>query len=139
MVKTESNAVRVQASAENLFQYLGNFNNFGKLMPPQVSNWKSTENECSFTIQGMADIELFVIEKVQPSLIHIGARGKTPIPLEMKWNFTQQAEKETLAVLSLEAGLNPVMAMMAKAPLQNFVNMLADKLGEMAENGLIAG
>ncbi len=138
MVKTESNKVVVKASAETLFQFLGNFNNFGKLMPPQVSNYQSTEHECSFNIQGMADIELYTIEKIQPTLIHIGARGKTPIPLEMKWNFTQLSDSETQAVLSLEAGLNPVMAMMAKAPLQNFVNMLADKLGEIADNGLIS-
>jgi len=138
MVKTESNQVLVKASAPVLFQYLGNFNNFGKLMPPQVTNWQSTEHECSFTIQGMADIELYTIEKVSPTLIHIGARGKTPIPLEMKWNFTVVSEMETSAVLALQADINPVMAMMAKAPLQNFVNMLAQKLKELAESGMIS-
>jgi hypothetical protein len=138
MIKAESDQVLVKASAPVLFQYLGNFNNFGKLMPPQVTNWQSTEHECSFTIQGMADIELYTIEKVAPSMIHIGARGKTPIPLEMKWNFSGVSELETNAVLSLQADINPVMAMMAKAPLQNFVNMLAQKLKDLADSGLIS-
>lgn len=137
MVKAESNQVLIKAPAEKLFNYLGNFSNFGKLMPAQVSNWKSTENDCSFTIQGMADIELYFIEKLPFTTINIGARGKTPIPLEMKWEFLPSPGEETNTRLTLNADINPVMAMMAKAPLQNFVNILAQKLKEMAENGLI--
>lgn len=138
MIKAESDQVQINVSAENLFNYLANFNNFGKLMPPQVSNWKSTENDCSFTIQGMADIELYIIDKAQYTTINIGARGKTPIPMQMKWDFTPVTDLETNARLLLEADLNPVMAMMAKAPLQNFVNMLVQKLKEIAESGQIS-
>jgi hypothetical protein len=56
----------------------------------------------------------------------------------MKWNFSGISEGETNAVLSLQADINPVMAMMARAPLQNFVNMLAQKLKDLADSGLIS-
>ena len=56
MTRIESETATVQKSAEHIFNFLSNFNNFEKLMPEQVTNWQSTEEECSFTISGMASL-----------------------------------------------------------------------------------
>ena len=32
-------------------------------MPSQVTNWKATEDECSFTLNGMASIGMKIVEK----------------------------------------------------------------------------
>ncbi|MHC1708395.1 MAG: hypothetical protein AB9842_12870 [Bacteroidales bacterium] len=136
MTTVESKTVAIALTAERLFNYLGNFNNFQSIMPPQVSKWQSTEDFCSFNIQGMADIELKIEEKLPFEIIKIAATGSTPIGLNMTWNFSGKNEV-TDTKLILDADLNPMMAMMAKAPLNNFVNLLVDKLKELAETGKI--
>jgi carbon monoxide dehydrogenase subunit G len=136
MTNIESKTVAIAVSADRLFNYLGNFNNFQHIMPPQVTKWQSTENNCSFNIQGMADIEMEMTEKVPFESIKISASGSTPVSLHMTWKFLGKDDK-TDTRLILDADLNPMLAMMAKAPLNNFVNLLVDKLKELAENGKI--
>jgi hypothetical protein len=137
MTNIQSDKLVISAADDRLFSFLSNFNNFGRIMPGQVANWKSTETECSFTIQGMADIVLNIVEKQPNSFIRIAASGKTPIPLEMHWSFKSLNETQTETMLSIEADINPMMAMMVKSPLQNFVNMIVAKLKEMAETGML--
>ncbi len=137
MTTIESEKLLIKGQAEALYTFLSNFNNFGKIIPSQIANWKSTEVECSFTIQGMADIVLRIVEKQQFSHIRIAASGKTPVPLELLWKFSQVNNLETETFLTVQAEVNPMMAMMVKSPLQNFVNMLVGKLKEMAEAGLV--
>jgi len=136
MTTVESKTVSIEAPAEKLFNYLSNFNNFQHLMPPQVTQWKSTTDSCSFNIQGMADIELNIQEKIPFQLIKMNASGTTPVGLFMTWNFIENRNLTDVRLV-LDADLNPVMAMMAKAPLNNFVNLLVDKLKELAEKGNI--
>ncbi len=105
-------------------------------MPPQVSNWQSTADQCSFNIQGMADIGLVIEEKLPFSSIRIAATAATPISLWMTWQFSQQ-ESHTATALIIDANLNPMLSVMVKTPLTNFVNLLVDKLRELAESGRI--
>ena len=53
MTRIEGEKVLINKPQSEVFSFLSNFNNFQKLMPEQVINWKSTENECSFTIKGI--------------------------------------------------------------------------------------
>ena len=137
MTSIESEKLLIEEQAEKLYIFLSNFNNFGKLMPNQVTNWKSTETECSFTIQGMADIILRIVDKQPFNRIRIAASGKTPVPLELVLTFNSLTEHQTETCLAVNADLNPMMSMMVKSPLQNFVNMLVGKLKEMADSRLL--
>ncbi|MCX6271246.1 MAG: hypothetical protein NTU44_08530 [Bacteroidetes bacterium] len=137
MTTIVSNSVSILASDEKLFTYLANFNNFQHLMPPQVSKWQSTGDTCSFNIQGMADISLKITEKLPYHTLIVTAAGGTPVSLNLTWKFEAIDPENTNTRLILDADLNPMMAMMAKAPLNNFVNMLVDKLKELAESGNI--
>ena len=57
----------ISASQEDVYTFLSDLNNLEKLMPEQVINWKSSQDDCSFTIKGMADMTLNIVEKT-PSL-----------------------------------------------------------------------
>jgi len=58
MTRIESEMQTINSSIETVFNFLSNFNNFEKLMPEQIINWKSTEDTCSFTIKGMTDLSM---------------------------------------------------------------------------------
>ena len=131
MTKIESNKSEIDNSLENVFAFLSNFNNFQQLMPAQVTNWTSTENECSFTINGMATIGMKIIEKTPSTHIKITSNGKVPFDFILHVNLTSLDANKTSGQLVFEAELNPMIKMMVEKPLTNFFNLLADKMKEI--------
>lgn len=125
-----SKVVRVEKSAQEVYNFLSDFNNFGQLMPPEISNWQSDQLSCTFTIANMADLSMAFGECVQPSLITMISSGKNPFDYVLKTHIQPKEEKQTEVQLVFEADLNPMLIMVASKPLENFVNILADKLGE---------
>lgn len=134
MTEIKSDLVLIHKSAEDIFNFLSNFDNFGKLMPDQVINWKSSTDSCSFTIKGMADIALKTSEKIPFSKIVWSTEGKAPFDFTLSSVLTDQKENQTNAQIILHADLSPMLKMMAMRPLGNFVNLLVNKLKEVIES-----
>jgi hypothetical protein len=128
MTKIESNPVDIQTSAKNIFAYLSDFNNFGKLMPSQITNWQSTENSCSFTIQNMATLAMRIKEKTEPTKLVIASEAPSPFPFELICELEETGENTCRSTIRFHADMNPMLVMMAKNPLQNFVNLLNEQL-----------
>lgn len=123
----------IDASIKEVFSFLGNFNNFGTLMPQQqISNWKSTEDACSFTVQGMGDFGLKISEKIPETKIVMvpDAVKKLPINFNLICDLAPIDDVTTEAVIRIDADLPAMIAMMAGKPLQNLVNILAQRLQE---------
>lgn len=121
----------ITAPVEEVFRFLGNFNNFGGLMPAdQISDWKSTENECSFSIKGMGEFGLRISEKVVNEKIIIVPDGPKKLPVDLNLICEMKAvdEQNTEAGIRIEADIPAMIAMMAGRPLQNLVNILAERL-----------
>ncbi len=116
-----------------MYTFLGDMNNFGKLMPEQVINWKSDKDSCSFTIKNMADLSLKIIERVPSSKIVMTSGDDTPIKFTLECEIKQDKENQSSGKIIINAELNMMMEMLAKTPLQNFVNMLSDKLKELGD------
>jgi len=130
-MRIESDKSEINKPASEVFSFLSDFNNFQKLMPPQVTNWKSTADECSFTISGMASIGMKILEKVPNSLIKITSHGKVPFAFALDIHLTETAPAQTTGQLIFESDLNPMMAMMVEKPLRNFFNLLVGKMREL--------
>ena len=131
LTKIESEKVDINNSAEKIFNYLSDFNNFEKLMPPQVSNWESTADDCSFMINGMATIGMKIIEKIPNSKIVISSNGKVPFDFKLFVYMTEKGATASVGQITFESELNPMMKMMVEKPLGNFFNMLAKKMADI--------
>ncbi len=134
MTEIKSDLVLIKKSTEDIFTFLSNFDNFGKLMPEQVINWKSSADSCSFTIKGMADIALKTSEKIPYSKIVWSTEGKAPYDFTLSSVLIDQNENQSQAQIILHADLSPMLKMMAMRPLSNFVNLLVNKLKEVIES-----
>ena len=97
-------------------------------MPEQIINWQSTEDSCSFDIKGMAHISLERAETIPDRLIRIVSRPDNPIELEIRVNLEKQSINQTTAWIELTADLSPMLKLLASAPMQNLVNIMADRL-----------
>jgi carbon monoxide dehydrogenase subunit G len=131
MTEIKSETVVISRSAEEVFNFLSDFNNFGKLMPGQVTNWKATVDQCSFTIQGMADISLYISEKQPFSLISYSSVNDSPFRFSINNHIESVDGNSTKAFFILVADLSPMLKMMAARPLENFVNLLVHKLRDI--------
>ncbi len=123
-----SKAQKVNASSTKIFEFLSDFNNLEKLMPEKVTNWDSTMTNCSFTIQGMATLNMKQGEMKQDSLVQMVASGKNPFHYDLNNHIKSLNDESCEVQIILNADMNPMLAMMAKKPLENFVNILVDEL-----------
>ena len=126
----ESQAVTINKSDEEIFNFISDFTNFATLMPPQVQDVKITQDSCSFSIQGMPTINLKIYERTPFSSVKMKAEdGKLPFTLACSLESVN--ETQCIAQFHFEAGLNPMMKMMVAKPLGNFLNLLSKKLKEI--------
>lgn len=126
-VDFQSHIIKIQASTEAVFNFVKDLNNFEKMMPEQVINWKSTENDCEFDIKGMAHIGLLKESEVPNRSVSIISKPDNPIDLKIS-AFIEPDGTGTQSHLVLTANLSPILQMMASSPLQNLVNIMAEKL-----------
>jgi carbon monoxide dehydrogenase subunit G len=134
MSEFKSTPVLIGSSDEEIFNFLASFNNFEKLMPEQVTNWQSTHDSCSFTITGMADLAMKMDRKEANSLVSYASDGNSPFPFQLSFDLSADNENRCRVQANLSAKLNPMLKMMASRPLQNFVNLLVEKLKEVMES-----
>ncbi|MDP4266810.1 MAG: hypothetical protein Q8880_05200 [Bacteroidota bacterium] len=131
MTSIASDIVKINNSSGALFNFLGDLNNLEKLMPEQVIKWKSTENDCSFTIKGMADLSLIISQKIPAKRIVINSGINSKIRFEMLLDLTEISNDSTDVRFTINAELNPIMKMMVQTPLLNFLNILVQKLKDI--------
>lgn len=130
MTTLESNPVSVNKPAEKVYNFLSDFRNFGKLMPPQVEDWKATSEDCSFTIKGFTSLGMKYRKKTPHSFLEIERNGKAPADFTLRCIIEGKQQKCEVK-LEFDAELNPMLKMLAERPLTNFLNILATKLQEL--------
>jgi len=133
MKKLESKTQTVNASAEEVYNFLNDFNNLEELMPEKVSNWSSTKDTCKFTIQGMATLNMKQGKNEEHTLVQMVATGKNPFYYDLNNYIKATGDKSCDVNIILNADMNPMLAMMAKGPLENFINILVKELAKIYE------
>lgn len=124
-MKLESTKVSLEKSAQEVFNFLTNVENFEQLMPENISKFKLIDADTFvFALSGMPEIVLKKKSMVSPHTIVLGAAGG-------KLDFSLTAKIESLSVtqsdvqLTFEGDFNAMMAMMIKAPISKFIETLA--------------
>ena len=130
MQNIKSKTQKISASPEQVYQFISDFNNLQKLMPDKVTNWSSTESTCSFTIQGMATLNMKQGNNKENELVHMKADGKNPFYYDLNTHIQNPEGNSCDVFIELNADMNPMVAMMAKKPLENFVNILVETLAK---------
>ena len=100
----------------------------GKFMPEQISDWEAEKDRCSFKIQGMTSLSLRLEEQIPRQRLRLIPEGKSPFEFELLFHLRETGPNSTDARVEVAADLNPMMAMMAKKPLQNLVDAIGKKL-----------
>ena len=126
MTTFKSPKVTVNITSEELFNKIGDLNNLKKIMPPSITNFKSTQTTCSFKMENMPKINLEITERTPFSKISLNAKD-SQIPFSLDCIISEKEDK-CEAYLEINAELNFMMKMMVEKPINNFLNLLASKL-----------
>ena len=128
-MKLESKIGKIESSDERIYNFLTNFENFKNLIPPdKVRNWQSDDSSCSFTIDPIGETGVRIVEKEPCNLIKLTNLEESSLNFFFWVQLKMLSENDTRIKLTLEANLNPMMQMMAKKPLQDFLDKLVDQL-----------
>ena len=122
----QSQYVDNSRSEQEFFAIVSDTRNIPALLPEQVINVQANEDNLSFTVQGMGSITLRVSQRITYSLVQLVPVGKTPFPFVLSIKIAGLGNN-CRVMYEIDAELNPLMAMMAKRPLQNLVDMMAEK------------
>ena len=122
----QSQYVDNSKSEQEFYAVVSDMRNIPALLPEQAINVKADEDNLSFTVQGMGSIALRVSQRVTYSLVQLVPVGKTPFPFVLSIKIAGLGNN-CRVMYEIDAELNPLMAMMAKRPLQNLVDMMAEK------------
>ena len=119
----------VALSAEQAFLFYAEPDNLKSLMPEQITDWESGEDWCRFLIKGMGHVKLKIGEKSPYSKLTYLPDGKMPFDFGLQFLFVSKNENACEIQIAIDADLsNPMMAMLAKKPLQNLVNEMVKRL-----------
>ncbi|MES3017554.1 MAG: SRPBCC family protein [Bacteroidota bacterium] len=114
--------VTIDKPIGKVYDFLADLNNHQQLMPENIYNWSSTEDEAKFTIQNMAKLALKVSSRKKNEEIIAVPSEEAPFALELKWTLSDKGDNKTEALYSISAELNMMMKMLASGPLQKLVD-----------------
>ena len=132
-MQVKGEPLEIKKSADHIFDFLNDFNNFEHLMPAQITHWKADKDYCSFEIINMATIELRITERKPGQKLKMISEGKSPFPIQLDSNFEILDENLTKFNFEINAEVNPMISMMVKKPLQNLVEIMGQKLKSFME------
>ena len=127
------NSITIDKPVGNVYSFLSDLNNHQQLMPENIYNWSSTEDEARFTIQNMAKLALKISARKKDEEIIAIPSEDAPFPLELKWSLSGIGDGKTKALYTISAELNMMMKMLASGPLQKLVDHQTDALKKVLE------
>ncbi len=127
----ESKTVTCHTTAQKLYDFLSDFNNFSRLVPAGQLDIKTTCDTCTLNVAGFMTITLSYWERVPYSRIVIApaANSNSPIPFKVAIVLTPNGDDSVQCCMLAESdGGNPMMNMMLKPKLRDGMDKLLDQL-----------
>lgn len=127
-MKINSNRVIVHANREEILLFLTDARNLIHLLPEdKISDWKATDQDCSFKVQGGVIISLIHNGVTEGNQIHMKSGPGTPFPFDLTIHL-QEIEAQTEGYIAFDGEVNMFLKMMVEKPLTALFNLMSEKL-----------
>lgn len=111
----------INRPVSQVYTFLADMNNHQQLMPDSITEWSSTTDTASFTIQNMAKLSIKTHSRTPDKGIKIVPAAKAPFDMDLTWELDGD-DSETTVTYIISADLNMMMKMMASDPLQKLAD-----------------
>lgn len=133
-MKIDSNKSVVNAPIEDVYKFLINAENLGQLLPKnEVKDFKGTEKDCSFKVQGGITISLVQTDLTENKEIQMVSGEKSPFPFKLSV-LLNDLDGKTEGHIAFDGEVNAFLKMMVKKPLTNLFNHMTGELKEVFES-----
>ena len=131
-MKIESKTGKIADSDEKVYNFLTNFNNIKNLVPDdKVKNWESSNDQCSFELEGLGNTGMKIIEKEPYKLVKIASIENSAMNFLLWIQLKKRTQNDTNIKITIEPDLNPMMLVMVQGRLQQFVDILVDQISQL--------
>jgi len=129
MLKIESKSGLTKGNQEAVYNYISDFRNLKQLLSAeQLRNLEITGDTLSFNLDGLGYVGLTIAERTPCSQLVITGTEDSSANFTFWININPVSENQSQVNLILQANLNMFLEMMAKGPLQQFADLMVDKL-----------
>lgn len=118
---------QINQSDDNIFLFVSDCSNFGKYLPPDMTQYETTADYCKFSMKNIAEFNIEIIEKKPNQLVVFRASNDKKIPISMSIHIEKSGDLSNLWI-ELQAEIPFFLQGMVKSPLQKFIDVLADKI-----------
>ena len=122
-MEINSSIARVDHSNEQLFSKLSSVETYEGLMPEGSTFTKIDDNRFRFKRGGMPEIGLTIGDK-QPNESIVLTSSNDKISFSLRGQLTKVSETQTDVQLQFDGDFNPMVAVMVKKPLTEFMESL---------------
>jgi len=122
------NSLNFEIVPERLEGFFNNLNNLKYIMPEQVENWESDEDNCSFFIKNLGNLGMKKGTFNSPEQFTFISNHYSKVDFVMFFRLKPAIVIGYQGYFEICADMNPMIEMMAKRPLTNFVNILTANL-----------
>ena len=129
-MEISSSIARVDHSTEQLFSKLSSIETYEGLMPEGATFSKIDDSRFRFKLGGMPEIGLTIGDK-QPNESIVLTSSSDKISFSLRGQLTKIAETQSSVQLHFEGDFNPMMAMMVKKPLTQFMESLISNIHKL--------
>jgi carbon monoxide dehydrogenase subunit G len=129
-MKISGAKVTTTKSAQEMFEFLTQLENFEQLMPESIQKFLVEGESFLFALKGMPEIRLVLKEKTEFSKVVLGA-ASSKLSFSLIADIEAVSDTSSEVELNFEGKFNPMMAMMVKKPLTSFINTLTDNISKL--------
>lgn len=130
-----SEKVSVFAKKEKITSFLSDSNHLIHLLPQdQISDWRASDSECSFKVQGGVTISLVQDGSDGDEKIFMKSGEKSPFPFRLTIHIIKKDEISE-GYIQFDGELNVFMKMMVEKPLTALFNIMSRNLKDYFEKG----
>ena len=124
----KGNTVLVNASQEAVFKFLSDSNNLVHILPEdKISDFQSTDQMCSFKVQGGVIISLVQDGNDGNNILFMKSGEKSPFPFKLSITMEVKGD-QTEGFIQFDGEVNTFLKMMVERPLRNLFNFMSEKL-----------
>ena len=126
----EGKKVLIAKSSKEAYNFFMTLENFELLMPTSTEKFEVEGDSFLFGLKGMPEIRLVLGNNIEYSKVSLGA-ASSKLSFTLEANILSISDRSSEVQLQFDGDFNPMMAMMVKKPLTNFIDTLTENIAKL--------
>jgi len=126
----EGKKVLIAKSSKEAYNFFMTLENFELLMPTSTEKFEVEGDSFLFGLKGMPEIRLVLGNNIEYSKVSLGA-ASSKLSFTLEANILSISDSSSEVQLQFDGDFNPMMAMMVKKPLTNFIDTLTENIAKL--------